>query len=270
MQFDFDNTVLDHRVRVGLKTGIHAKTNIASVPFGFIERDNEIAPHENWAEVPVNIYPFDNSVSLSNDDLTLTAISKDISEYQQSDDILWLTVLASTNELGKPDLVYRPGRASGDTTKQGHVMIQTPDGELLGTISEKFSVLLADEIDYSEVQKAINNDDLSIPSYQEQELNLFHNRLDNKIQFPTIEKSELRELELLDLPDNYIISSIYPSYTDKSAYIVRLENISRKEMTFDKKQFGKKVEVVNAIEDRKNSEFAIAPMSVISLKVYYK
>lgn len=267
MKFDFDNTVLDHRVRVGLRTGLHVKTNIASVPFGFIERNNEIEPHENWAEVPVNIYPFDNSVSLEDEKLAITAISKDISEYQQSDDILWLTVMSTTNELGKPNLVYRPGRASGDTTKQGHVMIQTPDGELLGKISEEFSVLFTDEINYVKLQQAINNDDLSIPSYQEQELNLFHNRLDNKIQFPNIEKSNMRKLELLNLPDDYLVSAIYPAYTDKSAVIIRLENVGEKMLILDKKQFGKNVEVINAIEEKKDSDFEIAPMGVISLKI---
>ncbi|MFC6177271.1 glycoside hydrolase family 38 C-terminal domain-containing protein [Companilactobacillus huachuanensis] len=269
MQFDFDNTVLNHRVRVGLRTGIHAKTNIASVPFGFIERDNEIVPHDNWAETPVNIYPFDSSVSLSNENVTVTAISKDISEYQQSDDILWLTILTSTNELGKPNLVYRPGRASGDTTKQGHVMIQTPDGELLGSISEQFSVLFTKKMDHLNIQQAVNGDDLSIPSYQEQELNLFHNRLDNKIQFPTIEKSEIRELELFNLPKDYLISSIYPSYTDQSAIIVRLENVGENKIVLNKDDFGKNVEVVNALEDKENLDFTIAPMSVISLKINY-
>lgn len=269
MKFDFDNTVLDHRVRVGLRTGLHTQTNIASVPFGFIERDNEITPHKDWAEVPVNIYPFDNSVSLSNKKLAVTVISKDISEYQQSDDILWLTVMATTNELGKPNLVYRPGRASGDTTKQGHVMIQTPDAELLGELSEEFSVLFTKEIDYVQLQQAINNDDLSTPNYQEQELNLFHNRLDNKIQFPKIEKLNIRNLELLNLPADYLVSSVYPAYTDKSAVIIRLENVGERTVTLDKKQFGDDIEVVNAIEEKKNSDFKISPMSVISLKAKY-
>lgn len=269
MKFDFDNTVLDHRVRVGLRTGLAVKTNIASVPFGFIKRDNKIEPHEDWAEVPVNIYPFDNSVSLADENLAVTAISKDISEYQQADDILWLTVLATTNELGKPNLVYRPGRASGDTTKQGHVMIQTPDGELLGKISEEFSIMFTNKIDYVELQQSINNDDLSTPNYQEQELNLFHNRLDNKIQFPNVEKSNVRELELLNLPGNYLVSSVYPSYTDQSAIIIRLENVGETTMILDRKQFDGSIEVVNAIEDKQNSDLKILPMSVISLKIKY-
>jgi len=267
--FKFDNTVLDHRVRVGIKTGIQAKSNIASVPFGFIERRNEIEEHEDWAEVPVNIYPFDSSVSLKNDDLSVSIISEDISEYQQDKDVIWLTILSSTNELGKPNLVYRPGRASGDTTKKGHVMIPTPDGELLGSISESFSVILDSELDYSKLQQKIIDDDLTTPNYQDQELNLFNNRLDNKIQFPTIKKHDIKKLELLNLPSEYLVSSIYPSYYDSNAFILRLENVGKSEFKLDKKYFTKNFEVVNAVEDLRSEDLIIPPMGVISLKIRY-
>ncbi|WP_057881156.1 glycoside hydrolase family 38 C-terminal domain-containing protein [Companilactobacillus kimchiensis] len=264
--FKFDNKVLDHRVRIGIRTGIKSNTNIASVPFGFIERNNEVESHVDWAEVPVNIYPFDNTVSLVDDNKVVSVISKDISEYQQTDDIIWLTIFSSTNELGKPDLVYRPGRASGDTTKKGHVMIQTPDGELLEDISESFSLSFNDKLDYLKLQQKVKNDDLTSPNYQEQELNLFHNRLDNKIQFPTIEKEAMTELELLNLPNNYLVSSIYPAYTDRNSFIIRLENVSKKTIPIDKLKLGKEYQVVNALEDPQDSDLVIPPMGVISLK----
>jgi len=265
--FRFNNKVLDHRVRIGIKTGIQIDYNVASVPFGFMERNNEIEKHDDWAEVPVNIYPFDSSVSLSDSKVTASVISNDISEYQQDEDIIWLTVFSSTNELGKPNLVYRPGRASGDTTKKGHVMIPTPDGELLGVISENFSVVLSSKLDYSKLQQSVNNDDLTIPSYQEQELNLFHNRLDNKIQFPVFNKENLNKLELLDLPDDYLISSVYPSYSDKDAFVLRLENVNSREFKLNRKYFTNDFEIINAVEDSKEGDLVIPPMGVISLKI---
>lgn len=266
-RFEFNNTVLDHRIRIGLRTGIHSNTNLASVPFGFLERKAAMEEHSDWSEIPVNIYPFDNSVSIFDDQLSASVISKDISEYQQTDDIIWLTILATTNELGKPNLVYRPGRASGDTTKKGHVMIPTPDGELLGMISEEFSLILEPEFNGIRLQQQIKNDDMIVPNYQKQELNLFHNRLDNKIQFPTIEKQSLSELELLNLPNDYLVSSIYPTYFGGEGFVVRLENVGDKEVQLDSKYFGKNYQVVNALEEKKENRLVIPPMSVISIKI---
>lgn len=59
--------------------------------------------------------------------LSNTIFTRGIKEYQQLDQHIALTLLATTGELGKPDLAYRPGRASGDTTKKGHVLIPTED-----------------------------------------------------------------------------------------------------------------------------------------------
>lgn len=267
-KFTFDNKVLDHRVRIGIRTGVISQTNIASVPFGFIERSATEQKNNDWAEVPINIYPFDSNVTLKDGDRSVSVISKDISEYQQDKDIIWLTIMATTNELGKPNLVYRPGRASGDTTKQGHIMIQTPDAELLGLITESFSLVL-DQSDEIKIQQMTNNDDLSTPNYQEQELNLFHNRLDNKIQFPIVEKRNLKNLELLNLPNDYLVSSIYPSYFTQGEVILRLENVSHDFQKLDPKYFGENYKIVNAIEHKIDGDVVIAPMSVISIKMKF-
>ena len=90
--------------------------------------------------------------------------------------------------------------------------------------------------------------------------------MDNKIQFPTIEKEAMTELELLNLPNNYLVSSIYPAYTDRNSFIIRLENVSKKTIPIDKLKLGKEYQVVNALEDPQDSDLVIPPMGVISLK----
>lgn len=266
-KFEFDNKVLDHRVRVGLRTKVNSKSHIASVPFGFIERTSVQKNEPKWAEVPVCIYPFDDSVTLKDSKKYVSLVSNDMSEYQQENDIVWVTILATTNELGKPDLVYRPGRASGDTTKKGHVMIQTPDAELLGNITEEFGLIIGKEFDEVKVKKQSNDLSLSIPCYQYQDLNLFYKRLDNKIQYPDVASIDMNELEVLNLPDNYLVSSIYPSYFNKSGYIVRLENVKQTIEKLDKKLFGKDSKKVSAIEKEQDDRFEIPPMSLISVKI---
>ncbi len=49
---------------------------------------------------------------------SLSLFTNDSREYEYGENKLWVTLLATTDSLGKPNLMYRPGRASGDTTKK--------------------------------------------------------------------------------------------------------------------------------------------------------
>lgn len=46
-------------------------------------------------------------------------------EYQFENGKLKVTLRATTDGLGKPNLSWRIGRASGDTTAQDHIMMET-------------------------------------------------------------------------------------------------------------------------------------------------
>ncbi|WP_164505056.1 glycoside hydrolase family 38 N-terminal domain-containing protein [Companilactobacillus hulinensis] len=267
--FDFKNTVLDHRVRIGFKTGIHTNKHIASVPFGYIERQSCFEDESNWVEKPVDIYPLDNNVTLSNNSYNVSVSSNSFTEYQHTDDVVWLTLLSSTNELGKPNLVYRPGRASGDTTKRGHIMMQTPDAELLGDVSSEFKVEFHNSLDFNKLAQAGNSNGLACPNYQIQDLNLFDSRLDNKIQRPSFDKVSIKDKSVIDLPDDLLVSAIYPSYTDKDSYIIRFENVSSTVMTLDSAIFNGDYVRVNAIEESVDRNLSIDPMGVMTIKVKF-
>ncbi len=90
------------------------------MPFGYITRENGVL--DNWediySEMPIDLEPLESNITLTNQNRSCTVFTRGIKEYQHIEDEIVLTLLATTDELGKPDLLYRPGRASGDTTKK--------------------------------------------------------------------------------------------------------------------------------------------------------
>lgn len=92
--------------------------------------------------MPIDIEPLEQSVTLTNETASCTVFTRGVKEYQQLDQDLALTLLATTGQLGKPDLAYRPGRASGDTTKKGHVLIETEGAQLLGKHQFRLAIYL--------------------------------------------------------------------------------------------------------------------------------
>lgn len=117
---EVENQIKNHRLRLKVNTGVKTDYNIASLPFGYIERKPVVPANwqETYSEMPIDIEPLEQSVTLTNETASCTVFTCGVKEYQQLDQDLALTLLATTGQLGKPDLAYRPGRASGDTTKK--------------------------------------------------------------------------------------------------------------------------------------------------------
>lgn len=265
-----DNKALSHRLRLAIKSDINTTQSIASVPCGFITRNiDEVKKHtceENYCESMIDIEVLDELVALSNGN-TLSVVTKGIKEYQVEEDILYLTLFSSTGELGKPNLIYRPGRASGDTTKKGHVMIPTPSAQLLGEVDFNFAIEFKDsEFDELAGQKLITKYNQPSIYYQAQVINKFINRLDNKIQ-PLQENNmiDIRKFSLLQINnDDVELSSISPSlYDDK--YILRIKNATSN--TIDLNSLGiVDYQVVNAIEEEQVTS-VIEKYDFVSLKI---
>ncbi len=92
-------------------------------------------------------------------------------------------------------------------------------------------------------------------------------RIDNKIQKSIVNKTVSRELEIISLPENYLISACYPSYYSKDKFIIRVENPSSNRMILDEQIFkNRNGKIVNAIEDVEEEQvYEIAPFDVISI-----
>lgn len=271
----FNNSLLNHRVRLQIKNNQLFNQVLAGVPFGFITRENEnlVGWEKIYSEMPVNVNPFEKIICGVSQDHCLTLFTQDSKEYEYQNDKLWITLLATTDSLGKPDLLYRPGRASGDTTKKGHIMMDTPLAQQLGQdIVFKF-VLRIDEATVDEAILHHWREALMQPSiaYQKQTLNYFVHRIDNKIQpFEHPLSVETKEHSLLDFEhSDLFISSIHRSYYTAEAFVVRFENPTQEDMVLPiTKLFkGKNVERINAIEESVQQNERIDPYSIATFLI---
>ncbi len=270
------NEILSHRLRVVIDTQVENRNSIASLPFGFIERENlqgEIKDwHKTYVEYPIDLEPFDKSVSVCDEDKTITAFGKGIKEYQFQQSKLYLTLFASTSQLGKPNLLYRPGRASGDTTKKGHIMMPTPMAELEGELEFEFAFSIQKDAFNSSLVSEEQQEymDESI-CYQNQMLNKFIHRLDNKIQTHQEKEEMIHEFSLLKNETEAWDSALMPSLYDKNAFILRLKNPTDRVLPIDNLDVSKfsKVCFVNVQEQPLQEQQEIAPYDFVSIKLWF-
>ncbi|MEN2666341.1 glycoside hydrolase family 38 C-terminal domain-containing protein [Listeria aquatica] len=269
------NEILSHRLRVVIRTEVENRNTMASLPFGFIGRENlqgELKDwHKKYVEYPIDLEPFDKSVSVYDEEKTITAFGKGIKEYQFQQSKLYLTLFASTSQLGKPNLLYRPGRASGDTTKKGHIMMPTPLAELLGELEFEFAFSVQkgtfDSSVVSEEQQEYVDESMC---YQNQMLNKFIHRLDNKIQTHQKAEETIQEFSLLQSESEAWDSTFMPSLYDQNAFILRLKNPTERVLSIgslDTSKFSK-VCFVNVQEQPLQEQQEIAPYDFVSIKLW--
>ncbi|WP_313631072.1 glycoside hydrolase family 38 C-terminal domain-containing protein [Enterococcus devriesei] len=253
----FKNSIMNHRVRLQIKNVQDFLKAEAGLPFGMISRENHSLDNweEDYSEMPVNVNPFEKIVSGISKDYRLSLFTPDSKEYEYQADKLWITLLATTDSLGKPDLLYRPGRASGDTTKKGHIMMDTP---LAQQLDQEVCFTFTLRMDDPSVQEKVLHQwksQLLKPSisYQKQTLNYFVHRIDNKIQSFDVELSiQRKEHSVLDFGSAEVfVSSLHRSYYDSSAFIIRFENPTSAEVCLPISDLfmGKNVTRVNAVEE---------------------
>ncbi|MEB3362688.1 hypothetical protein SDC49_00305 [Lactobacillus sp. R2/2] len=131
--------------------------------------------------------------------------------------------MATTGQLGKPNLLWRPGRASGDTTSVGHVMMPTPMAQELGVNEFNFGLYVpsGSQLREENLSQVISRWYSPAVSYQMQKHNLFINRLDNKLwdvefapNLPQLNKTE----NWLNINSDIEVSALYLSYTIKNIW----------------------------------------------------
>lgn len=230
----FDNNIYSHRLRLSINTNTDCDKSYSQIQNGFYEYTNKIID-ENWKntyeEKPVNIYNMDKSVSVTNTNQTVTVFTNGLKEYEKNGNRIDITLLSTTNQLGKPNLLWRPGRASGDTTNAGHVMMPTPLAEEIGLIEYKFAISVNEgAIDEDLISKQSFFRLSQNISYQKQELNKFVNRLDNKIWYDFEYLNLSREYSLFENKDDALITSIYPAFTNNYSFVIRYSNPTNKDV----------------------------------------
>ncbi|EOH99200.1 hypothetical protein UAY_01977 [Enterococcus moraviensis ATCC BAA-383] len=176
MTIQVNNQALDHRMRLVVKTPVESTVSYADTLFGIVERNNQ-DPHIHdwqalgWKEEPTEIYPMIHCATIHDNDTSWTLMSKGIKEYQVMNSRLYLTLFRGVGFLGRPELLRRPGDASGNQYRY----IPTPDSQLLGELEMSLSLMIADVFDPANVQKEYQLYSVTSPYYQVQTLNRFTN-----------------------------------------------------------------------------------------------
>ena len=172
-----DNQALDHRMRAVINLPFANQYSYTDTPFGTVKREAEDPHLKDWQEIgwreePTAIYPMLKWVNVHDDKNSWTVFAKGIKEYQligENHHQLALTLFRSVGFLGRPDLLRRPGVASGNAFKY----IPTPDSQLLEKLTFKFAISLEQDYNPARLAKSYLDYALSLPFYQIQSLNLF-------------------------------------------------------------------------------------------------
>lgn len=204
MKLSLNNQALDHRMRLVVKTPVKSQVSYADTLFGIVERNNH-DPHIHdwrelgWKEEPTEIYPMIHYANTHDLETSWTVMSKGIKEYQVLDSDMYITLFRGVGFLGRPELLRRPGDASGNQFRY----IPTPDSQLLGTLEMELSLIIATDYNPADIQREYQMYSVDTPYYQVQTLNRFTNPIQyfqsNKVDhLTTLKKSiDLSELPLV-------------------------------------------------------------------------
>lgn len=198
---EVDNQVLSHRLCVHFATDILANVSYADQLFGVVTRPVQLSnalrvwEAENWHEKPIAMEPMQSYVNLHDDSHGFTLHSNGVREYEivgDNFDTLAVTLFRSFGYMGKADLLYRPGRASGET------VVATPDAQLLGTLSFSFGWHIDngrfDDAQHAKISKAYLT---SFPVYQDSDF------LNGRLRFCLCDEARIypAHYSLQSLPD---------------------------------------------------------------------
>lgn len=265
-----NNQVLSHRMRLQIQVDDPTGKSIAQIQNGFMENEVTSVPEdwkEHYVEKPVNLQVFDKSVTVKQQDSYLTFFSDGMKEYERDKDKLYVTLFSATGQLGKADVSWRPGRASGDTTKEGHIMMPTPLAQEKGEREFTFGIAIEDGLpDYHAIAQTANKRLTPSISYQKQSLNLFIHRLDNKIWSQENRLVLEKEYSAFQLETDLLVSAIYPSYTKTNVFVLRLANPTEKEVTLSS-GFMQQHKMINAVEEEVERENIVPPFDYVSYLV---
>ncbi len=163
------NEVFSHRLRVLFDTGIASALSIADQPFGVIARPTslpevEVWEREQWQEKPITIEAMQSYAGLNNGSHGMAVMTEGVREYEivgEHMDTIALTLFRTFGFMGKENLLYRPGRASGEK------IVATPDAQLLRELSFTFGLhIQTSGFDEANVARAAREYLTPISSYQ--------------------------------------------------------------------------------------------------------
>ena len=220
-----NQNVDSHRVCVLFDTGIASKFSIADQQFGTLQRpvvfEKEMALWETnkdqWNEQPIAIETCQSFAGLFDEGRGVAVMPKGVREYEiigEQFDTIRLTIFRTYGFMGKENLMYRPGRASGET------VIATPDAQCHKTMSFEFSIAyFAEGFDQANVAQLAKQAVTPIEVYQYAEF------LNSRLIFTLgdVEQTLPASFSLLSITGNLTLS-VLKKAEDRPGYILRLYN----------------------------------------------
>ena len=214
-----------HRLCINFDSEIVTKTSIADMQFGTVKRqvvkEKELTlwrqETDKWQEMPISINTMQSFVAISNNTRCMAVIPQGVREYEcigKNHSIMRLTIFRTYGMLGKKNLLYRPGRASGDET------VVTPQAQLQKKLSFEFALkTLATTYDQSSLANEVKQWDTPLQIYEYAEF------LNGRLTFPfnPVKRKYQEELSLFKLESNLVTSTIKTVPGTKS-YEIRLYN----------------------------------------------
>lgn len=219
-----ENSHCDHRLRLLIGSDIHTRHAIASQPFAIIKREtgcNAQDWQEHYREMPVDIETSEGIIAIAEAGKALVVNSRGMKEFQvigSEPATIALTLFKATGVLGRNDLDWRPGRASGIN----NTVVETPDAQLLKPLCFSFTVALADNAGHLTLRQLENQAAGQPFTYQRQTLHTLDHRLDRfSLRLP--ERRLPAEFSLLTLPEPLILSAL-PHAQQLHGTVVRVFN----------------------------------------------
>ena len=238
-----DNKGLSHRLCVLFDSQIVSAFNYADQQFGLIKRPNyyekemklymesmnnktekkagiqELANWANdqstWQEPPISIEPTQSYVSLTDGKTGIAVIPQGVREYEVLDDSkIRLTLFRTYGFMGKENLIYRPGRASGER------IIETPAAQLLKEMEFNFGFTsYAGDINDSDIDTLAKQYNTNLEVYTNAEF------LNGRLIFSQreIEGQNAKIHSLFETEGNLVVSAVKKAEED-DGYIIRLYN----------------------------------------------
>lgn len=238
-----DNKGLSHRLCVLFDSQIVSSFNYADEQFGSIKRPNYyekemklyMASAENktekkagvqklanwandqstWQEPPISIEPTQSYVSLTDGKQGIAVIPQGVREYEVLDDhMIRLTLFRTYGFMGKENLIYRPGRASGER------IIETPAAQLLKEMDFAFGfTTYASDINEANVDTLAKAYNTNIEVYTYAEF------LNGRLIFSQreIEGTKESRYSLFETENKLVVSAMKKA-EDNDGYIIRLFN----------------------------------------------
>ena len=251
-----DNKGLSHRLCVLFDSQIVSSFNYADEQFGSIKRPNyyekemklymasaenktekkagvqELANWANdqstWQEPPISIEPTQSYVSLTDGKQGIAVIPQGVREYEVLDNhMIRLTLFRTYGFMGKENLIYRPGRASGER------IIETPAAQLLKEMDFAFGfTTYASDINEANVDTLAKAYNTNIEVYTYAEF------LNGRLIFSQreIEGTKESRYSLFETENKLAVSAMKKA-EDNDGYIIRLFNGKNHENTSDTIKF---------------------------------